>query len=79
MVRTNELVAARKRLGITQEQAATALKCSKNTYCAKETNRAKFDVDEALNLCELLKIDDNNQRAYIFLSHLSQNRESKQR
>ncbi|MCM1365576.1 MAG: helix-turn-helix transcriptional regulator [Faecalibacterium sp.] len=68
MVRTNELVAARKRVGATQEDAAKAIGCSKNIYCAKENNKAKFDIVEAVTLCEYLNINNSSDRAYIFLS-----------
>ncbi len=68
MVRTNELVAARKRVGVTQEEAAKAIGCSKNIYCAKENNKAKIDIVEAIALCEYLRIKDDAERAYIFLS-----------
>lgn len=68
MVRTNELVAARKRAGVTQAEAANAIGCSKNIYCAKENNKAKFDIIEAIELCDFLNITDSAERAYIFLT-----------
>lgn len=67
MVRTEELQAARKRVGATQSDAAKAIGCSTNTYCAKENNEAKFDVFEVVALCKFLKINDNAEKAYIFL------------
>ena len=67
MVRTNELQAARKRVGATQRDAAKAIGCSTNSYCDKENNRAKFDVLEVATLCDFLKINDNAEKAYIFL------------
>lgn len=68
MVRTNELVAARKRAGVTQEECGKAIGCSKSVYCQKENNKAKFDIIEATKLCVFLNISDYAQRAYIFLS-----------
>lgn len=68
MVRTNELVAARKRVGVTQEDCGREIGCSKNVYCQKENNKAKFDIIEASKLCDFLKITDYAQRAYIFLA-----------
>lgn len=67
MVRTTELQIARKRVGATQSDAAKAIGCSLNTYCAKENNEAKFDIVEAVALCNFLKIHDPAERAYIFL------------
>ena len=67
MVRTGELQAARKRVGATQSDAAKAIGCSTNSYCDKENNKAKFDVSEVVTLCNFLEINDNAERAYIFL------------
>lgn len=68
MVRTNELVAARKRVGATQEDAANAIGCSLNTYCSKENNNSSFTIDEAVELCAFLKIKKDRDKAYIFLA-----------
>lgn len=67
MVRTEELQAERKRRKATQQDAAKAIGCSTNTYCAKENNEAKFDVEEVVKLCEFLGIESKEKRAYIFL------------
>ena len=67
MVRTTELQIARKRVGATQRDAAKAIGCSLNTYCKKENNEAKFDIIEAVILCNFLKIHNPAERAYIFL------------
>ncbi len=76
MVRTNELVAARKRIGVTQEECGRHIGCSKSTYSQKENNKAKFDIVEVTQLCDLLKIEDLSQRAYIFLAQPSQYRDN---
>ena len=68
MVRTDELVAARKRVRATQEDAANAIGCSVNTYCSKENNNSSFTVDEAVILCSFLKITSDIEKAYIFLA-----------
>lgn len=68
MVRTNELQAARKRIGATQTDAAKAISCSLNTYCAKENNERPFTVEEAVTLCRFLGISDDGHKAYIFLA-----------
>lgn len=68
MVRTNELQAARKRVGATQTDAANAIGCTTNTYCAKENNISPFTVDEAVVLCDFLNINSGEERAYIFLA-----------
>lgn len=68
MVRTNELQAARKRIGATQADAAKAIKCSVNSYCAKENNVSSFTVDEVSLLCVFLQITDNSEKGYIFLA-----------
>lgn len=68
MVRSNELVAARKKVGATQEDAANAIGCSVNTYCSKENNNSCFTIEEAVKLCDFLKIDNDRDKVYIFLA-----------
>lgn len=68
MVKTNELQALRKRVGVTQAETAKAINCSVNSYCAKENNSRPFTIDEVVLLCDFLGITDNQEKAYIFLS-----------
>lgn len=68
MVRSNELVAARKRVGATQEDAANAIGCSVNTYCSKENNKSSFTIEEAVKLCDFLQIQNDKDKGYIFLA-----------
>lgn len=67
MVRTEELQAERKRKKKTQSDCAEAIGCSTNTYCQKENNEAKFDIEEVTKLCDFLEITNRARRAYIFL------------
>ena len=68
MVRRNELIAARVRAGLTQDDAARACGISKNSYNRKEIGRSAFTVDEVVKICEAFGISEPEQRAYIFLA-----------
>lgn len=53
--------------GYTQNTLAKELNMSKNTLSAKINGRVAFNCDEVVQLCSLLAIDDNNEKAHIFL------------
>lgn len=58
--------------GYTQRALAAELGMSKNTLNNKITGKTSFNMDEAMRLCELLGIQDNAEKAQIFLSNPSQ-------
>jgi transcriptional regulator with XRE-family HTH domain len=64
------------RKGFTQETLARALKMSQNTLSAKILGKSYFDTDEIDKICELLDITDNEEKAQIFLSAPSRNRDN---
>lgn len=68
MVRSNELVAARKKVGATQADAANVIGCAVNTYCSKENNKACFTIDEVVKLCDFLNIESDREKVFIFLA-----------
>ena len=54
--------------GYTQEKLASEMKMSKNTLSAKINGKAKFTLDEVLDLCNLLTINSDREKCEIFLS-----------
>lgn len=68
MVRTKELMAWRMRRGINQKQAGEAIGCSTNTYNLKENNKASFTLPEVEALINLLNIESDEDKCYIFLA-----------
>lgn len=73
MIRTNELVALRKRKKKTQADCAEALNMSTNSYQRKEIGISEFTTDEVVMLCDFLEVKNPNYAAYIFLPSLSLN------
>lgn len=67
MVNTLKLKAAITEAGYTQATLAQKLEMSPNTLSSKVIGKAKFDIDEATRICELLNIDDGATKAAIFL------------
>ena len=59
--------------GYTQDTLAEALGMSANTLSSRITGKSCFDTDEIDQLCDLLDITDNNDKADIFLASPSQN------
>ena len=62
--------------GYTQDTLAEALGMSANTLSSRITGKSCFDTDEIDQLCDLLDITDNNDKADIFLASPSQNRDT---
>ena len=58
--------------GITQRKLASLLDCSLNTITRKLNGRSCFNTDEVQKLCVILDINDNDTKANIFLSEVSQ-------
>ena len=53
--------------GFTHGKLARALNMSPNTLSNKLNGRGQFNSDEIIALCELLSIDDNDEKVSIFL------------
>lgn len=64
------------RKGYTQEMLATALDMSVNTMSSRMTGKSCFNTDEIDKICDLLDINDNSEKAAIFLAKPSQNWET---
>jgi len=64
------------RKGFTQELLASRLQMSQNTLSAKILGRSYFNTEEIDRICDLLEITDNEEKALIFLSKTSQNRDA---
>ena len=66
-INTLKLKAAITEAGYTQATLAQKLNISPNTLSFKICGKAKFDIDEATRICELLGIVDSRKKAEIFL------------
>lgn len=67
MINTLKLKAAITEAGYTQATLAQKLEMSPNTLSSKIIGKAKFDIEEATTICELLGISDGTKKAAIFL------------
>lgn len=76
MLNRNLLKAAMARAGYTQERLAESIKMSKNTMSSRMIGRTSFDTDEIDDICSVLGIVNNSEKAEIFLSITSQKREA---
>ncbi len=54
--------------GMTQYKIAELLHMSKNTLSNKVQGHTSFTLEEVNQLCELLHIEDNTEKAEIFLT-----------
>jgi len=75
MVDKNALMGKMVSSGYTQATLAPLIGCSKNTLNAKINNKAQFDVEEVLALCQILNIFDDKEKVSIFLHASSQKRD----
>ncbi len=75
MVNSRALKSAMVAAGYNQSQMAKELGISLNSLCSKINNRSKFSIDEAIKICDILKINNNEDKVLIFLSTTSQNRD----
>ena len=66
-MKTNMLKGKIIAAGYTQRTLAPLLNMSENTLSKKVNGQTAFDTDEVMHLCDLLHIDDNEEKAYIFL------------
>ena len=60
------------RSGYTQTRLAKELGISKNALSNKVNGRSSVTVSDVIKICEILNIHDNNEKAEIFLSSISQ-------
>lgn len=72
MINTNLLRGKIVSNGMTQEQIASKMSMSPNTFSSKINGKSSFDITEVFQLCEILKIDDAKEKCDIFLSKSSQ-------
>lgn len=72
MLNKNLLRSAIVKKGYTQEKLAEIIGMSANTLSSRITGASSFNVDEIDKICEVLDIVDNNEKAAIFLSPISQ-------
>lgn len=68
IVDLKKLKAAMFLAGFTQVSLAVELGISKNALSLKMTGQRPFTLSEASKLCKLLHIEDNNEKAAIFLN-----------
>lgn len=54
--------------GLTQKEAAKQIGLSANSFSARMVGKRPFNTTEAQKLCELLNIENPQDRAEIFLS-----------
>jgi len=78
MLNKNLLKSVIVKNGYTQEKLAELLGMSANTLSSRITGASSFNVDEIDKICEVLGIVDNNEKADIFLSPISQKWEEPQ-
>ena len=73
MVDVNKLKARMVLMGYTQKSLVTEMnergvKISENTLSSKMTGKSQFDCVDADVICEILKVDNQADRAEIFLA-----------
>ena len=67
-MQTNRLKGKIIEAGLTQEALAAQLRMSKNTLSNKINGKSPFNMDEAVQICSILNIRDNAEKALIFLT-----------
>ena len=77
MLNRDLLKSAMARAGYhTQAALAEKIKMSENTLSSRMLGASPFNTDEIDLICEVLKIDSNDEKAAIFLCAPSQNRDT---
>ncbi len=66
-MQANLLRAKMAEAGYSQRMLAKAMDISENTLSNKMTGKCPFDVEEAIKICDVLKIESNEDKANIFL------------
>lgn len=67
-MKNRKLIGLLAEKGITQRELAKMLNKSKTTINAKLNGKRSWDTDEAIILCDVLAIADNDIKVEIFLS-----------
>lgn len=75
MINKNRLRSAIVSAGYTQKRLASEIGMSKNTISAKINGKGYFNTQEIDNICNILGINDCNEKTKIFLSTSSQKRD----
>lgn len=68
MINSRMLKATIVEAGFTQVALAKKLNISPNSLSSKINGRAKFDIDEATKLCDILNINEDKKKVNIFLA-----------
>ena len=71
MLNKNKLRGAIIAAGLTQKEVAEQLGISENSFCSKMCGKSSFDIVQAYELCKMLNITDNREKADIFLAQVS--------
>lgn len=58
--------------GLSQREVAARAKISRSAFSAKINGQRPFDTDEAVRVCEVLGINDNQKKCDIFLTSMPQ-------
>ena len=72
----NAFLGAMHAAGYNQKTLAPRMNMTVNTLSAKINGKSKFDTHEATLFCEICHVEDPQKRTEIFLSSLSQKRDS---
>lgn len=67
-MKKNLLIAKIKENDMTQQSVAAAIGISENTFSSRINGRTSFDTAEVRALCDVLHIDDDNEKVRIFLT-----------
>lgn len=75
MLKPNLLKAAIAKCGLNQGKLAEKIGISENTLTSRMQGKSVFNTDEIDIICEVLEINNNAEKADIFLASPSQKRE----
>ena len=67
-MKANLLRAVIAERGMSQREVAEKAKISRSAFSAKINGQRPFDTDEAVRVCDVLGIVDNNRKCEIFLA-----------
>lgn len=70
-LRVEMMVKGYSQKSLVAEINARGKKMSENTFSSKMNGRSQFDCDDADVICEILKIEDAEKKADIFLANPS--------
>lgn len=68
MLDRNKFKGAVARAGMTQNALAKEMGISNNTISSRVTGKSSFSVEEVDSICKILKIEDAEEKAEIFLA-----------